>query len=122
MVSARRDLTSSGQFSGNIVCEFEDDLNLRSWIRAGGRISWDMDPALQATTLEKQMGSSGPLFYAASLKGNVVVRLKPSLRTVSSLAIEPLRKYPSFLSTWFSIHLQKPSELTSSSALQTRRK
>ena len=64
--------------SGNIYCELVDGLRLKSWIRAGGSISWDMDPTLQATTLEKELGTRGPLLYAASLKGNVVVRVKPA--------------------------------------------
>lgn len=65
--------------SGNISCDLVDQLNLRSMIRAGGRISWDMDPALEGASLEKQLGTAGPLLYAGSLKGNVVVRLRPAL-------------------------------------------
>ena len=57
--------------SGDITCEIVDDLNLRGMIRAGGKIFWDMDPIIEAASLEKQLGASGPLFYAGSLKGNV---------------------------------------------------
>jgi VWFA-related protein len=65
--------------SGDITCEIVDDLNLRGMIRAGGKIFWDMDPIIEAASLEKQLGASGPLLYAGSLKGNVVVRVKPGL-------------------------------------------
>jgi VWFA-related protein len=68
--------------SGNINCELEDGLNLHSWIRAGGKIFWDMDAMVEATTLEKQIGTNGPLLYAASLKGNAVVRLIPAAATI----------------------------------------
>jgi Ca-activated chloride channel family protein len=73
--------------SGNVYCELENGFSLRSWIRAGGNISWDMDPTLQATSLEKQLGTSGPLLYAGSLKGNVVVRLKPSVAVPATVAL-----------------------------------
>jgi VWFA-related protein len=72
--------------SGNLYCEIEDGFNLRSWIRAGGTISWDMDPALRAAALEKQLGANGPLLYAASLKGDVVVRVKPGARPAAPAA------------------------------------
>ncbi len=65
--------------TGIINCELVGDLNLRSSIRAGGKIFWDMDPAVEAASVEKQLGASGPLLYAGSLKGNVIVRLMPGL-------------------------------------------
>jgi VWFA-related protein len=54
---------------GHVLCELGSLLNLRAWARAGGRITWDREA--QGTTLEKQMGTGGPLLYAASLQGNV---------------------------------------------------
>jgi VWFA-related protein len=63
--------------SGNINCELVDSLNLRSMIRAGGKLFWDMDPTVEGASVEKQLGTSGPLLYAGNLKGNVIVRLKP---------------------------------------------
>jgi len=72
--------------SGNVSCEFEDGFNLRSRIRAGGRIFWDMDPVLEATSLEKQLGIPGPLLSAASAKGDVLVRLKPGIRQPAATA------------------------------------
>ncbi len=74
---------------GNINCEIVNDLNLRSSIRAGGRIFWDMDPVIQGSSLEKQMGTSGPLLYAGSLKGDVIVRLRPGLGTKPEAATLP---------------------------------
>lgn len=65
--------------SGNINCELVDNLNLRSMIRAGGKIFWDMDPTVEAASLERQLGTGGPLLYASSLKGNVIFRLRPAL-------------------------------------------
>ncbi len=65
--------------TGIINCEFVGDLNLRSTIRAGGKIFWDMDPTVEGASVEKQLGASGPSFYAGSLKGNVIVRLIPGL-------------------------------------------
>ncbi len=65
--------------SGNITCEIVDNLNLRSTVRAGGKIFWDMDPTVEAASIERQLGTSGPTLYAGSLKGNVVVRLRPGL-------------------------------------------
>ena len=78
--------------SGNVYCELGSKINLRGWIRAGGKISWDKEPALQATLLEKQMGTFGPLLYAGSLKGNVEVHLKES---VGSAAVASSQAVPS---------------------------
>jgi VWFA-related protein len=65
--------------SGNISCDLVDNLNLRSMIRAGGKLFWDMDPTVEGASVERQLGSSGPLLYAGTLKGNVTVRLRPGL-------------------------------------------
>ncbi len=72
--------------SGNLYCEMEAGVNLRNLIRAGGTISWDMDATLQATSVEKQLGTGGPLLYAGTTKGNVVVRVKPALVTPTTVA------------------------------------
>ncbi|HYK89925.1 MAG TPA: hypothetical protein VE398_14205, partial [Acidobacteriota bacterium] len=47
--------------SGSIYCELEDGLNLRNQLRAGGKIFWDMEPMLEAASLERQLGVLGPL-------------------------------------------------------------
>ncbi len=65
--------------SGIIKLELTDQLQLRAALRAGGRISWDMDPMVQNSTLEKQIGSGGPVLSAESASGNVVVRLRPGM-------------------------------------------
>jgi VWFA-related protein len=62
--------------SGNVYCELEERLNLRGRLHAGGTVTWNMEPALRAASLEKQLGTLGPQLYAGSLKGNVEVRLK----------------------------------------------
>jgi len=62
--------------SGNVYCELEERLNLRGQLHAGGTVTWNMEPALRAASLEKQLGTLGPLLYAGSLKGNVEVRLR----------------------------------------------
>jgi VWFA-related protein len=62
--------------SGNVTCDLAQKLNLRCWLRAGGGIFWENEPAVKGLSLEKQIGSFGPLFYAASIKGNVTVNLK----------------------------------------------
>ncbi len=61
--------------AGNVRCELANRLNLRGWIRAGGTLTWDKDAPIRATSVEKQLGTFGPLLYAASLNGNVEVRL-----------------------------------------------
>ncbi len=72
--------------SGNVYCELSSGLNLHTLLKAGGKIFWDMDPMLQATSLEKQLGATGPLLYAASLTGNVTVRLIPSSSPATAVA------------------------------------
>ncbi len=82
--------------TGIINCELTGDLNLRSVIRAGGKIFWDMDPTVEGASIEKQLGSSGPLLYAGSLKGNVIVRLIPGLARPSqpAAAVTPAGNHP----------------------------
>ncbi len=65
--------------SGTVRCDLAEKLNLRCWLRAGGAILWEKEPGIQGATLEKQLGTFGPLFYAASLKGSVVVSLKDAV-------------------------------------------
>jgi len=60
--------------SGNIYFELGEHLNLRSQLHAGGTITWNREPATRAKSLEKQLGTLGPLLYAGSVKGNVEVR------------------------------------------------
>jgi VWFA-related protein len=64
--------------SGNVYCELSPMLNLRGWLRAGGVVSWEGEPPARATSVEKQLGVLGPLLYAASVSGDVQVKLTGS--------------------------------------------
>ncbi|HYK88716.1 MAG TPA: VWA domain-containing protein [Acidobacteriota bacterium] len=87
--------------SGNISCELSSGLSLHGWIRAGGKIFWDMDPMVEATSLEKQLGTGGPLLYAASLKGDVIVRLKPAVGSELTSSLPAPQVRPAGSSTVF---------------------
>jgi Ca-activated chloride channel homolog len=78
--------------NGNVVAELVDTLNLRAWMRAGGSIVWDREPPAPATSVERQVGSFGPLLNIVSLRGNVQVSLlSPGARpsSASPPAVEP---------------------------------
>jgi VWFA-related protein len=60
--------------SGNIYFELGEHLNLRGQFHAGGTITWNRVPAIGAKSLEKQLGTLGPLLYAGSVNGDVEVR------------------------------------------------
>jgi VWFA-related protein len=60
--------------SGNIYFELGEHLNLQGQFHAGGTITWNREPAIRVKSLEKQMGTQGPLLYAGSTTGNVEVR------------------------------------------------
>ena len=59
---------------GDILCDLREGLNLRGWARAGGTLSWNREVELESGSLEKQVGTGGPLLYAGSLSGNVQLR------------------------------------------------
>ena len=71
--------------SGNINCVLGNNLNLRGWIRAGGEASWGQEVSSQQGSIQREIGTSGPLFYANSLKGNVSCQLSsPSSHTADA--------------------------------------
>ena len=61
---------------GDIRCRLIENLNLRSWIRAGGTLSWNQQIELNQGFLERQLGIEGPLLFASSTNGNVTIRLQ----------------------------------------------
>ncbi|MBM3791236.1 MAG: VWA domain-containing protein, partial [Acidobacteria bacterium] len=63
---------------GAIRCEVAEDLNLRGWTRAGGRLVWHPGFELTGTQHEQQIGSGGPLLYVASLHGDVRIDFVPA--------------------------------------------
>ncbi len=60
---------------GNVVCHLAEGLNLRGWLRAGRKASWNGEMELLQGALERQLGVGGPVFLAASSEGNVLVRI-----------------------------------------------
>ncbi len=71
--------------SGNINCVLGNDLDLRGWIRAGGEASWGQEVSSQQGSIQREIGTGGPLFYANSLKGNVSCQLSlPSSHTADA--------------------------------------
>lgn len=58
---------------GNIRCLLQKDLSLRGWLRGSDRISWGDEVDSNGGTLERQLGSGGPLLLAASELGRVEV-------------------------------------------------
>jgi len=60
--------------SGNIYFEFREQLNLRCQFHAGGTITWNSEPAVRLKSLKRQLGTQGPLLYAATEKGNLEFR------------------------------------------------
>jgi Ca-activated chloride channel homolog len=61
--------------SGNVNCRIASTLNVRGWLRAGGSVVWDKEPEIRATSIEKQLGSFGPLLNGISLSGNVRIEV-----------------------------------------------
>ena len=59
--------------SGDVRCTVGNDLNVRSWARAGGTLFWNRESPLQAASLERSFGTGGPLLYLVSVEGNVQV-------------------------------------------------
>ena len=60
---------------GKVRCHLATGLNLRGWLRAGAQLRWNNEIELQSGHLERQVGVGGPLFYAASQSGAVLVDL-----------------------------------------------
>ena len=76
---------------GNVLCELDGGLNARGWLRAGGTLSWNREVEIEKGSLEKQIGTRGPLLLASSFEGDVELRLrKPSIQhTLDPLPAEP---------------------------------
>jgi VWFA-related protein len=72
--------------SGNIYFELGEHLNLRGQFHAGGTITWNREPAIGTKSLEKQMGTEGPLLYAGSAQGNVEVRFTELQQVIGAVA------------------------------------
>lgn len=64
--------------SGNILCEVRESFNFRGWTRAGGRLTWSPGFAQDGGQYEQQVGTGGPLLYAASMRGNVRIHFEPA--------------------------------------------
>ncbi|MFQ5738448.1 MAG: VWA domain-containing protein [Acidobacteriota bacterium] len=87
----QRDLRMESVY-GNVQCVLGRGLNLRGWVRSGGRLSWNGEVELSQGQLEKQVGVGGPLLYAASIHGGVSVRL--DLDPDASSAVIPPQPRP----------------------------
>lgn len=72
---------------GDIQTTVAENLNFRSWLRAGGRLVWNDQVELTAGSLEKQIGIGGPLFYATSTRGDVTLRIQPHLSALSRIDV-----------------------------------
>ena len=71
---------------GEVTCELARDLNLRGWIRAGGKLSWNGEVEFEQGQLERQIGVGGPLLLASSQNSGVSVRLNLDQTTSKPLA------------------------------------
>ncbi len=76
---------------GSVRCQLNPALNLRSWLRAGARLSWNNEIEMTQGQLERQLGVGGPLLHAGSMEGNVSIELNlesqaPDLASVKSAA------------------------------------
>ncbi|UCF38556.1 MAG: VWA domain-containing protein [Acidobacteriota bacterium] len=65
---------------GDVNCRVQKDLNLRGWIRAGGKLSWNQELEMTRGALEKQLGVGGPLLMANSQEGNVTFKIEDSMQ------------------------------------------
>ena len=71
--------------TGNIRCQLNADFNMRGWARAGGTLLWNQEIELQKGSLERQIGSGGPLIYAQSLMADVQFNFLGQQPTLSQL-------------------------------------
>ena len=77
---------------GDVRCYLNENLNLRSWTRAGGKVSWNQQIELKQGFLERQLGVGGPLLLASSTHGNVTIRLQTQRKPQ---ATQPPTRLPS---------------------------
>ena len=80
--------------SGSINCVLGEGLNIRGWIRAGGKASWGDAVSGQQGSIQREMGTGGPLFYANSLEGDVRCQFNSSTSYLANEApdTEPRQK------------------------------
>jgi VWFA-related protein len=64
--------------SGLIRCSLDDGLSLKSLLRSGSQISWGAGVETFQGSLERSLGSGGPLLFASSRLNQVRVDLTPS--------------------------------------------
>lgn len=67
--------------SGLIRCSLDDGLSLKSMLRSGSQISWGTGVETFQGSLERSLGSGGPLMFASSRLNKVFVDLTPSVLT-----------------------------------------
>lgn len=72
--------------NGGIDCDLLRGLNVRSWMRAGGRIDWNGELEMSEGFLERQVGVGGPLLAAASVRRDVIFRLRESLPSLHGIS------------------------------------
>jgi VWFA-related protein len=72
-----------GSVNGEIRCHVLRGVNLRGWMRAGGRIAWNGEVELARGFLEKQVGVGGPLLAATSENGSIEFRIEAALAPVT---------------------------------------
>jgi VWFA-related protein len=70
--------------SGLIRCSLDDGVSLRSMLRSGSQISWGTGVETFQGSLERSLGSGGPLMFASSRLNKVLVDLTPSVLPVSN--------------------------------------
>ena len=64
--------------SGLIRCALDEGLSLRALLRSGSLLSWGTGVETAQGSLERTLGSGGPLMYAASRVNKVAVDLTPT--------------------------------------------
>lgn len=70
---------------GDIQVRAHDDIEFRSWVKAGGALVWGDELQLARGSLEKQVGDAGPLVYASSQEGAVRFRFESHIQSQLSM-------------------------------------
>ena len=74
---------------GSVRCQLNPALNLRSWLRAGARLSWNNEIEMTQGQLERQLGVGGPLLHAGSMEGNVSIELNLESQAPDLASVKP---------------------------------
>ena len=74
---------------GSVRCQLNPALNLRSWLRAGARLSWNNEIEMTQGQLERQLGVGGPLLHAGSMEGNVSIELNLESQGPDLASVKP---------------------------------